>query len=112
MTSREADFLAFLQGSLCIFRGLVLEAQVPGTAVIDARGASAGPGGRRAIFIDFGRTNTLGRSPYTSSTRDTVELIGLKITGGKTDSVQPACFLNLPKPSSNAPLECSLSALG
>ena len=63
--------------ALCIFRGLVLEAQVPGTAVIDARGASAGPGGRRAIFIDFGRTNTLGRSPYTSSTRDTVELIGL-----------------------------------
>jgi len=68
--------------ALCIFRGLVLEAQVPGTAVIDARGASAGPRGRRAIFIDFGRTNTLGHSPYTSSTHDTVELIGLKITGG------------------------------
>ena len=62
------------QSAVCIDRALTIEAQVPGSVVLDAKG------GRRVFLIQSGGT---------------VELIGLNITGGSASSVQSVCLLNL-----------------
>ena len=60
--------------AVCIDRALTIEAQVPGSVVLDAKG------GRRVFNIQSGGT---------------AELIGLNITGGSTSVVQSVCLLNL-----------------
>ena len=60
--------------AICIDRALTIEAQVPGSVVLDAKG------GRRVFKIQSGGT---------------AELIGLDITGGSTSEVQSVCLLNL-----------------
>ena len=61
--------------AICINRALTIEAQVPGSVVLDAKG------GRRVFMIQSGGT---------------AELIGLNITGGSAaSSVQSVCLLNL-----------------
>ena len=60
--------------AVCINRALTIEAQVPGSVVLDAKGA------RRVLYIQ---------------SSGTAELIGLNITGGYTSSVQSVCLLNL-----------------
>ena len=70
--------------AVCIDRALTIEAQVPGSVVLDAKG------GRRVLYIQSGGT---------------AELIGLNITGGSTYA-ECACLLNLcPDISSIAPME-------
>jgi len=59
--------------AICIDRALTIEAQVPGSVVLNAMGA------RRVIMIESGGT---------------VELIGLDITGGSIALVQSVCLLN------------------
>ena len=59
--------------AVCIDRALTIEAQVPGSVVLDAKG------GRRVFHIQSGGT---------------AELIGLDITGGSS-GVQSVCLLNL-----------------
>jgi hypothetical protein len=60
--------------AVCIDRALTIEAQVPGSVVLDAKG------GRRVFFIQSGGT---------------AELVGLNITGGYASTVQSVCLLNL-----------------
>ena len=60
--------------AVCIDRALTIEAQVPGSVVLDAKG------GRRVFEIKFSGT---------------AELIGLNITGGSESWVQSVCLLNL-----------------
>ena len=60
--------------AVCINRALTIEAQVPGSVVLDAKG------GRRVFEIQSGGT---------------AELIGLSITGGYATRVQSVCLLNL-----------------
>ena len=60
--------------AVCIDRALTIEAQVPGSVVLDAKGA------RRVLYIQ---------------SSGTAELIGLNITGGSASSVQSVCLLNL-----------------
>ena len=57
--------------AVCIDRALTIEAQVPGSVVLDAKG------GRRVFLIQSGGT---------------AELIGLDITGGYASSVQSVCL--------------------
>jgi len=57
--------------AICIDRALTIEAQVPGSVVLDAKG------GRRVFEIQYGRT---------------AELIGLNITGGYASWVQSVCL--------------------
>jgi hypothetical protein len=57
--------------AICIDRALTIEAQVPGSVVLDAKG------GRRVFEIQSGGT---------------AELIGLNITGGYANSVQSVCL--------------------
>ena len=59
------------QSAVCIDRALTVEAQVPGSVVLNAMGA------RRVFEIQSGGT---------------VELIGLNITGGYASSVQSVCL--------------------
>ena len=59
------------ESAVCIGRALTIEAQVPGSVVLDAKG------GRRVFEIQSGGT---------------VELIGLNITGGYASSVQSVCL--------------------
>ena len=59
--------------AVCIDRALTIEAQVPGSVVLDAKG------GRRVFNIQSGGT---------------AELIGLNITGGYASGVQSARLLN------------------
>ena len=53
--------------AVCIDRALTIEAQVPGSVVLDAKGAQASHGGRRVFEIKSGGM---------------AGLIGLNITGG------------------------------
>jgi hypothetical protein len=73
--------------ALCIGRSISIEAEVNGTAVLDARGINS-PDGRGTIYID------------TSEDDDEVQLIGLNITGGFTIGVDvsacPPCSSNQP----------------
>ena len=57
--------------AICIDRALTIEAQVPGSVVLDAKG------GRRVFEIQSGGT---------------AELIGLNITGGSATMVQSVCL--------------------
>ena len=59
--------------SVCIDRALTIEAQVPGSVVLDAKG------GRRVFEIQSGGT---------------AELVGLNITGGYASKVQSVCLSN------------------
>ena len=59
--------------AVCIDRALTIEAQVPGSVVLNAMGA------RRVFEIQSGGT---------------AELVGLNITGGDASSVQSVCLLN------------------
>ena len=61
--------------AVCIDRALTIEAQVPGSVVLDAKG-----GGRRIFEIQLSGI---------------AELIGLNITGGSARAVQSVCLLNL-----------------
>ena len=61
--------------AICINRALTIEAQVPGSVVLDAKGS------RRVLYIQSGGT---------------AELIGLNITGGSATGVS-ACILNCPR---------------
>ena len=60
--------------AVCIDRALTIEAQVPGSVVLDAKG---------------------GRRVFEIKSSGTAELIGLNITGGSASSVQSVCLLNL-----------------
>ena len=60
--------------AVCIDRALTIEAQVPGSVVLDAKGV------RRVFEILSGGT---------------AELVGLSITGGSASVVQSVCLLNL-----------------
>ena len=70
--------------AVCIDRALTIEAQVPGSVVLDAKG------GRRVFNIQSGGT---------------AELIGLNITGGSTSVVQSVCLLNLLQHFLQRPME-------
>ena len=59
--------------AICIDRALTIEAQVPGSVVLDAKG---------------------GRRVFEIKSSGTAELIGLNITGGIASSVQSVCLLN------------------
>ena len=73
--------------AVCINRALTIEAQVPGSVVLDAKG------GRRVFNIQSGGT---------------AELIGLNITGGSTSVVQSVCLLNLLQHFLHRPIELAL----
>ena len=60
--------------AVCINRALTIEAQVPGSVVLDAKG---------------------GRRVFNIQSSGTAELIGLNITGGRASYVQSVCLLNL-----------------
>ena len=60
--------------AVCIDRALTIEAQVPGSVVLDAKG---------------------GRRVFEIKSSGTAELIGLNITGGSAREVQSVCLLNL-----------------
>ena len=60
--------------AVCIDRALTIEAQVPGSVVLDAKG---------------------GRRVFEIQSSGTAELIGLNITGGSTSLVQSVCLVNL-----------------
>ena len=60
--------------AICIDRALTIEAQVPESVVLDAKG---------------------GRRVFNIQSSGTAELIGLNITGGCAYSVQSVCLLNL-----------------
>ena len=60
--------------AVCIDRALTIEAQVPGSVVLDAKG---------------------GRRVFNIQSSGTAELIGLNITGGYASVVQSVCLLNL-----------------
>ena len=62
------------ESAVCIDRALTIEAQVPGSVVLDAKG---------------------GRRVFEIKSSGTAELIGLNITGGSASSVQSVCLLNL-----------------
>ena len=75
--------------AICIDRSLTIEAQVPGSVVLDAI-----KGGRRVFNIQ---------------SSGTAELIGLNITGGSADAVQSVCLLNLlPRHFLHRPTELTL----
>ena len=76
--------------AVCIDRALTIEAQVPGSVVLDAKG------GRRVFMIQSGGT---------------AELIGLNITGGSASFVQCLPFEPFCDVSSSAPMPCSLLAV-
>ena len=59
--------------AVCIDRALTIEAQVPGSVVLDAKG---------------------GRQVFVIQSSGTAELIGLNITGGYASGVQSARLLN------------------
>ena len=59
--------------AVCIDRALTIEAQVPGSVVLDAKR-------RRQVF--------------EIQSSGTAELIGLNITGGSASTVQSVCLLN------------------
>ena len=61
--------------ALCINRAVTIEAEVPGSVVLDAKGS------RRVLYIQSGGT---------------AELIGLNITGGSATGVS-TCILNFPR---------------
>ena len=63
--------------AICIDRALTIEAQVPGSVVLDAKG---------------------GRRVFEIKSSGTAELIGLNITGGSAPLVRSACLLNLHRP--------------
>ena len=60
--------------AICIDRALTIEAQVPESVVLDAKG---------------------GRRVFNIQSSGTAELIGLNITGGRANYVQSVCLLNL-----------------
>ena len=59
--------------AVCIDRAVTIEAQVPGSVVLDAKG---------------------GRRVFEIQSNGTAELVGLNITGGYASSVQSVCLLN------------------
>ena len=74
------EFTSVMCGSLsdssaiCIDRDVTIEAQRPGSVVLDAKG---------------------GRRVFNIQSSGTAELIGLNITGGRASYVQSVCLLNL-----------------
>ena len=83
-----SDMCADYRGgsAVCINRALTIEAQVPGSVVLDAKG---------------------GRRVFEIQPSGTAELIGLNITGGSASLVQSVCLLNLlPRHFLHRPLEC------
>ena len=70
--------------AVCIDRALTIEAQVPGSVVLDAKG---------------------GRRVFEIKPSGTAELIGLNITGGSASSVQSVCLLNLLQHFLQRPME-------
>ena len=71
--------------AICIDRALTIEAQVPGSVVLDAKG---------------------GRRVFNIQSSGTAELIGLNITGGSASAVQSVCLLNLlPRHFLHRPME-------
>ena len=69
-----SDMFGCAESAVCIDRALTIEAQVPGSVVLDAKG---------------------GRRVFNIQSSGTAELIGLNITGGSASSVQSVCLLNL-----------------
>ena len=76
-TIRLAPGIYTLTAQLEIFRPLTLEAEIPGSVVLDARADTTSV--RRVIYIDEGTAS------------GSVDLIGLNITGGRAYTAS-ACF--------------------
>ena len=77
--------------AICIDRALTIEAQVPESVVLDAKG---------------------GRRVFNIQSSGTAELIGLNITGGRASYVQSVCLLNLlPRHFLHRPAEMLMIAM-